>query len=110
MVLETSGIPLFDDDGRFRGYRGIDRDITQRKRVEQALRASEAKLAGIISVAADAIVSVDQAQRIVMFNHGAETIFGWSQDEVLGKPLELLMPERFRGLHRQHVTGFNSRA
>ena len=108
VVLETSGIPLFDDAGRFRGYRGIDRDITQRKRAEQALRASEAKLAGIISVAADAIVSVDEAQRIIMFNHGAEKIFGWSQDEVLGKPLELLMPERFRGLHRQHVTGFNS--
>ena len=43
-----------------------------------------------------------------MFNEGAEKIFGWSQDDVLGKPLELLMPERFRGLHRHHVTSFNS--
>ncbi len=108
VVLETSGVPIFDGAGRFRGYRGIDRDITERKRVEQALRASEAKLAGIISVAADAIISVDQAQRIVMFNLGAEKILGWSRDEVLGKPLETLIPERFRRLHRQHVTSFNS--
>lgn len=108
VVLETSGIPLFDDAGEFRGFRGIDRDITERKRVEQALRASEAKLAGIISTAADAIISVDQAQRIIMFNAGAEKIFGWSQGDVLGKPLELLMPERFRSLHRHHVTRFNS--
>lgn len=108
VVLETSGIPLFDDAGQFRGYRGIDRDITRRKSVEQALRASEAKLAGIISIAADAIVSVDEAQRIVMFNHGAEKIFGWSQGEVLGQPLDLLIPERFRGVHRQHVTNFNT--
>lgn len=108
VILETSGIPLFDDAGRFVGYRGIDRDVTERKRVEQALRASESKLAGIISIAADAIISVDQAQRVIMFNEGAEKIFGWSRDEVLGKPLDLLIPERFRHLHRHHVTSFNS--
>jgi PAS domain S-box-containing protein len=61
VVLETSGIPLFDDAGEFRGFRGIDRDITQRKHVEQALRASEEKLAGIISIAADAIISRHRA-------------------------------------------------
>ena len=108
LVLETSGVPLFDPAGKFRGYRGVDRDITHRKGVEQALRASETKLAGIISIAADAIVSVDDSQRIAMFNHGAEKIFGWSQAEVLGQPLDLLIPERFRRFHRQHVEKFNS--
>ncbi len=108
IVLETSGVPLFDAAGGFRGYRGVDRDITQRKRVEQALRASETRLAGMISIAADAIVSVDDSQRIVMFNHGAEKIFGWTQGEVLGQPLDLLIPERLRRLHHQHVARFNS--
>lgn len=108
VVLESSGIPLFDDAGTFRGYRGIDRDITQRKLVEQALRATESKLAGIISIAADAILSVDEGQRIVMFNHGAEKIFGWSQAEVLGQPLDMLIPERFRAVHRKHVIDFNT--
>jgi PAS domain S-box-containing protein len=71
-------------------------------------RASEEKLASLISIAADAIISVDEAQRIVMFNEGAEKIFGWSRDEVLGKPLDLLIPERFRVIHRQHVRSFGA--
>lgn len=44
VVLETSGVPFFDDDGAFRGYRGIDRDITEHKLAEDALRKSEEKL------------------------------------------------------------------
>jgi PAS domain S-box-containing protein len=44
VMLETSGVPVFDDDGNVIGYRGIDRDITERKRAEEALRASEARL------------------------------------------------------------------
>lgn len=44
IMLETSGVPIFDIDGNFRGYRGIDRDITQPKRAEQALVESESKL------------------------------------------------------------------
>ena len=108
VVLETSGVPIFDSAGEFRGYRGIDRDITRRKRVEQALRASEAKLAGIISTAADAIITINEAQCIVMFNEGAERIFGWRREEVLGQPVEILIPERYRGRHAQQVTSFNS--
>jgi two-component system CheB/CheR fusion protein len=72
----------------------------------EALQASEARLAGIISTAADAIISVDEAQRILLYNEGAHTIFGWSKEEVLGKPLELLIPERFAGSHAQHVGSF----
>ncbi len=45
VVLETSGVPFFDESGRFRGYRGIDRDITERKRYQEALRLGEARLA-----------------------------------------------------------------
>lgn len=44
VVIESSGTPIFDQEGRFRGYRGIDRDITQRKTTEQALRDSQALL------------------------------------------------------------------
>jgi PAS domain S-box-containing protein len=70
------------------------------------LRRSEAKLAGIVSGAADAIISVDERQRIVMYNGGAEHMFGWLRDEVLGKPLDILLPERFRDGHRRHVRAF----
>src|SRR5581483_9542378 len=52
---------------------------------DRALRASEARLAGIISIAADAIISIDESQRVAMYNESAQRIFGWSREEVLGK-------------------------
>ncbi|HEY1307687.1 MAG TPA: ATP-binding protein [Vicinamibacterales bacterium] len=75
-------------------------------RLYGAVQASEARLAGLISIATDAIISVDDDQRIVMFNTGAETIFGWKHDEVIGKPLDILIPERFVEIHRQHIRDF----
>lgn len=60
----------------------------------------------IVSIAADAIVSVDEAQRIVLFNRGAEEIFGYSVAEVMGQPLELLLPLYARPTHRAHVETF----
>ncbi|HYO74585.1 MAG TPA: PAS domain S-box protein, partial [Archangium sp.] len=74
--------------------------------VEHALHTSEARLAGIISLAADAIISVDGRGRITLFNSGAEHIFGYSAQEMLGQPLELLLPERFRGSHPGHLDAF----
>jgi len=76
------------------------------ERVEEQLRVSEAELASIVSISADAIVSIDDEERIVRYNEGAEQIFGWSREEVLGKRLDLLIPDRFRRIHRQHVRDF----
>jgi PAS domain S-box-containing protein len=77
-------------------------------RLYGAVQASEARLAGLISVATDAIISLDDDQQIVMFNTGAETIFGWKHDEIIGKPLDVLIPERFVEIHRQHVRDFGA--
>lgn len=60
----------------------------------------------MVEISADAIISVDERQRILLFNTGAETIFGYRRDEVLGQPLEILIPERFRPYHRAHMQGF----
>jgi PAS domain S-box-containing protein len=62
--------------------------------------------AGILEIAADAIITVDEAQLIMHFNKGAEQIFGYAPDEVIGKPLETLLPERFRAAHPALVRGF----
>jgi PAS domain S-box-containing protein len=81
-------------------------DITERKRVEQALRLSEAKFSGIVSIAADAIISIDEDQQITIFNEGAERIFGYSKTEVIGRALDILIPERFRAIHQEHIARF----
>jgi PAS domain S-box-containing protein len=62
---------------------------------------------GILDIADNAIVSIGEDQRIVFFNQGAERIFGWRRDEVIGKELEILMPERFRAGHGRHMEGFH---
>ena len=62
---------------------------------------------GILDIADNAIVSIDEDQRIVFFNQGAERIFGWRRDEVIGQELEILMPERFRAGHGRHMAGFH---
>jgi PAS domain S-box-containing protein len=74
---------------------------------DAALRNSEARLAGILAIAAEAIISIDDTQRITMFNHGAESIFGYTSKEVLGQTLEILMPQRFRASHSAHVKAFS---
>jgi len=76
--------------------------------VEHDLRVSEAKFAGILDIAADAIISVDDAQRIIHFNTGAEVIFGYTRGEMIGQPLERLIPERFRAAHAGHMRRFAS--
>ena len=63
---------------------------------------------GFLAISADAVIAVDEEQRIIFFNEGAERIFGWSASEVGGKYLETLLPERFRTAHRGHVHGFGA--
>ncbi len=82
---------------------GVD---ASRQAAENALRLSEARLAGIISTAADAIISIDAEHRITLFNEGAEHIFGYSRSEALGQPLEMLLPARLRATHAELVRGF----
>jgi PAS domain S-box-containing protein len=85
----------------------------ERKRAEEALHRSEAYLAaakarfeGILAIAEDAIISIDSNQRIVLFNQGAEKVFGYSAAEVAGKPVDLLLPRRFRHSHQRHIKAF----
>lgn len=73
---------------------------------EEALKASRARLAGILDIAEDAIISVDSTQKITLFNQGAENIFGYTASEVLGQSLSLLMPQRYAHRHHHHVNKY----
>jgi PAS domain S-box-containing protein len=74
-------------------------EVKLRRRAETALRAlqvSEERLASILEIAPEAIVAADRDSRIELFNRGAEHVFGYSAAEVIGRPIEVLVPERLR--------------
>jgi len=87
-------------------YTVILRDITERKRAQEVIRASQVRLAGILDTADDAIISLDSSQCITLFNQGAEKIFGYTAGEILGKPVDVILPDRFTDKHRGHVGEF----
>lgn len=84
----------------------LSRVDAERRRAEELLRLAEAKSSGILAISADAIISADEAQRITMFNEGAEKIFGYAKEEAIGAPIDILIPDRFRAIHREHVARF----
>ncbi|HWP86946.1 MAG TPA: PAS domain S-box protein, partial [Burkholderiales bacterium] len=69
-------------------------------------RAADLALQNVVDSAMDAIVTVDEQQRIVLFNAAAEKVFGWPRDAMLGQPLERLIPARLRPAHVGHIASF----
>ena len=85
---------------------GIARNITDRKRAEERLRKSEEKYQKLIEHANDAIISINQEGILIGFNKKAEEIFGYSSDEILGKPSYLLAPLSTRENQKQIIKQF----
>jgi len=75
-------------------------------RARAQAQADEARLAGIISSAMDAVITVDERQRVTIFNPAAERMFGCEAREALGHPLDRFIPERFRAAHAEHLRSF----
>ncbi len=81
-------------------------EIQERQQIQQALEASEKRLSGILKMAKNAIISVDENKNISMFNQGAEKIFGYQASDVLGTSLNLLLAERYKINHQNYVRQF----
>ncbi|MCH8998624.1 MAG: PAS domain S-box protein [Proteobacteria bacterium] len=81
-------------------------ELAAHRRTGDALHFSVRRFSEIVNIASDAIISVDKDQRIHLFNKGAEEIFGYAAQEMLGKPLDILLPERFRDAHRGQIGEF----
>jgi PAS domain S-box-containing protein len=77
-----------------------------RKRAETEVMENRARLAGIIESAMDGIITIDENQRIILFNSAAEAMFGRSEAEALGQPIDRFLAERFRESHREHIRAF----
>jgi PAS domain S-box-containing protein len=69
---------------------------------------AQAQVSAIMAIAADAIIALDDELLITLFNDGAATVFGYAPSEVVGQPLDILIPERLRRRHASHVADFSA--
>jgi PAS domain S-box-containing protein len=93
VVLETSGTAIIDGAGNFLGYRGIDRDIGWREAMVQSLLASELKYRSLLKHAADAVVLADMKGTLLEMNDAAESLLGYSRDEIVGANVGVFHPQ-----------------
>jgi len=93
VILETSGVPVLNAEGQVVGYRGIDRDITERKQAEAALKESTQKLALHVEQTPLAVVGWDLNFKVTEWNPAAEEMFGYSRDEAIGKHASFIIPD-----------------
>lgn len=84
----------------------ILRDITQRMAAQDALLESRRRMEGIVESAMDALISVDEDQRITLFNPAAERMFGVESADAVGTAIEQFLPHRFRAGHAEHIRRF----
>ncbi|MGA2112536.1 MAG: PAS domain S-box protein [Anaerolineales bacterium] len=87
---------LRNEEGAPIALEAIVRDISERKRAEEALRASESRFRAVTQSANDAIITTDSAGNIVGWNHGAELMFGHTEAEIIGQPVAQMVSEEDR--------------
>lgn len=105
-AAHVSLFPLRDEHGAVTGFVKITRDISDRSKAGRAILESRRRMEAIVQSAMDAIITIDEEQRIVLFNPAAEKMFGYSAHQVLGKPVTMLIPENMRANHADHVRKF----
>jgi PAS domain S-box-containing protein len=87
-------------------YRSIGQLLSAIRDTQQELHQSETRLEAVINIAGSALISIDESHHITLFNRQAEDMFGYAAREVIGRPLSMLLPEKFRAEHHLKIEGF----
>lgn len=107
VVVDSHQIVVWDEHGAPVAILETNRDITARKQVELALRASEARTRAILATAPDAVITIDHEGRVIEFNPAAEQIFGYSRAEAAGRLLgDLIVPPALRQAHHDGLARY----
>jgi PAS domain S-box-containing protein len=93
---------LRGESGRLTGFSKITHDLTLRKESQEKLRKTEALFRAILELAPDAVLIADEQGKIVLVSAQAEQLFGYPRQELIGQPVELLMPVAKRGGHERN--------
>ncbi|MEW6261570.1 MAG: PAS domain S-box protein [Thermodesulfobacteriota bacterium] len=101
-TLEMSATLKKDREGRIVGFRGVVRDVTDRRKSEEALRASEERHRTVLETAPDPVVVRDIAMKVAYLNPAFTRVFGWTLEECLGKELDFIPRE-----NRQEAKALN---
>lgn len=104
--VHLESLAVHDESGRIIRCMTALLEVSDRKQAELELEIQRARLDGIIGSAMDAIITVDEGERVLLFNHAAETMFLCPAVEAIGQPLERFIPERFREAHHDHLSVF----
>lgn len=98
--------PLFNAEGQRTNFVSIHRDISTRKHSEQALRSSEERLRAVLDAAADAIITIDRRGIIAAANRATEQMFGYAEDELIGRNVSILMPAPYCDEHDGYIARY----
>lgn len=102
VCLLTNGIPIFDNNQNFLGFRGVNKDITEQKIIDEKIRKSEEKFRGLMESSSDSILLVDEKNKIQQINKLSQKLFGYNSEELIGKDVEILIPQKIKAIHKKH--------
>jgi PAS domain S-box-containing protein len=100
------GVPRRSASGALLGYTGSTLDVTDLKQAEASLRESEARARAVLETTVDGVITISTAGIIESFNDAAERIFGYRADEVIGKNVNVLMPEPYHSEHDGYIRAY----